>query len=83
MPHKRWKFNPGDLEDRARWAEFMAAYETMVTRTSTPHAPWFVVPSDSKPRRDAIAARLILGALEDMAPAYPDPGFRPGDFKVD
>lgn len=82
VPHKRWKFNPGDLEDRARWGDFMAAYETMIQRTSTPHAPWFVVPSDSKPRRDAVAARLILGALEDMDPRYPDPGFRARDYEI-
>ena len=81
-PHKRWKFNPGDLEDRKLWPDFMAAYETMVQRCSTPHAPWHVVPSDSKSRRNAICARLIRGALEDMAPEYPDPGFRIEDFEV-
>jgi len=81
-PHKRWKFNPGDLEDRAHWQDYMNAYETMLNRCSTEHAPWHVVPADSKPRRNAICARLIRGALEDMGPHYPDPGYRLADFDV-
>ncbi|MEO0983414.1 MAG: PPK2 family polyphosphate kinase [Pseudomonadota bacterium] len=75
-PHKRWKFNPSDLEDRALWFDFMGAYETAVDRCSTPHAPWYVVPSDSKTRRNAMVARLVRGALEDIAPDYPDPGWK-------
>lgn len=81
-PHKRWKFNPGDIEDRQLWPDFMGAYETMVQRCSTQHAPWHVVPADSKSRRNAICARLIHGALADMAPEYPDPGYRPQDFEI-
>jgi PPK2 family polyphosphate:nucleotide phosphotransferase len=80
--HKRWKFNPADLEDRAFWTEYMEAYEIMLNRCSTEHAPWHVVPADSKSRRNAICARLIRGALEDMAPQYPDPGYRLADFDV-
>jgi len=81
-PHKRWKFNPGDLEDRGLWREFKAAYETALTRCSTPHAPWYVVPADSRPRRNAMVARLVAGALMDMALDWPDPGHRPGDFEI-
>lgn len=81
-PHKRWKFNPGDLEDRKLWPDFMAAYETAVDKCSTRQAPWYVVPSDSRSRRNAMIARLVRGALEDMDPAYPDPGFRPDDFEI-
>ena len=81
-PHKRWKFNPGDLDDRKLWPEFMDAYETMVQRTSTPWAPWHVIPSDSRSRRGAIVSEIVRHTLEDMAPAYPDPGFRPGDFVI-
>lgn len=75
-PEKHWKFNLGDLDDRARWAEFQAAYDTMLTRCSTPHAPWRVVPSDKKWRRNAIIASVVRATLEDMAPACPplDPG---------
>ena len=81
-PDKRWKFNPGDLDDRALWPAFMEAYETAVSRCSTAHAPWYVIPSDKKKTRNAIIARLVRRTLEAMDPAYPDPGYRPGDFDI-
>lgn len=81
-PHKRWKFNPGDLVDRGHWDDFMKAYESMVERCSTDHAPWYVVPSDSKSRRNALVARLVRAELEDMAPKYPDPGYRLEDYDI-
>lgn len=82
VPEKRWKFNPGDLEDRKLWDQYQAAYETVLQRCSTTHAPWHVIPADSRSRRDAIAARLIRGELEAMKPVYPDPGYRPEQFEV-
>src|SRR5262249_15634555 len=66
VPEKRWKFNPSDLEDRKLWDQYQKAYETVLQRCSTEWAPWHIVPADSRSRRDAIAARLIRGALEDM-----------------
>lgn len=83
VPKKRWKFNPGDLEDRKLWDAYQAAYETMVQRCSTSHAPWHVVPADSRSRRDAIASRLIRAELEAMRPEYPDPGYRPEQYQID
>lgn len=82
VPSKRWKFNPGDLEDRKLWDQYQSAYETMLKRCSTAEAPWYVIPADSRSRRDAIAARLIRGELEAMRPVYPDPGYRPDQFDV-
>lgn len=81
-PHKQWKFNPADLEDRKRWPEFMAAYETAVNRCSTRHAPWYVVPSDSRTRRNAMIARLVRGALEDMKLEWPGAIHKPGDVEI-
>ena len=81
-PGKRWKFNPGDLDDRALWPEFMEAYEIMLRRTSTEHAPWYVVPADSRKARKAIIGSLVRDALERMDPQYPDPGYRPGDYHI-
>ncbi len=78
--HKRWKFNPGDLEDRKLWPDFMDAYETAVTRCSTDHAPWYIVPADSRTRRNAMIARIVRGALEDMQLAWPDPGHSLDEF---
>ena len=81
-PHKRWKFNPSDLDDRQLWDEFMKAYEIAVEKCSTEHAPWYVIPADSKSRRNAIIARLVRGALEDMNPVHPDPGYRLDQFEI-
>ncbi len=82
-PHKLWKFTPGDLEDRLLWKKYMKAYEIMVKRTSTTHSPWYVIPSDLRPTRNAIISSLIRQRLEDINPQYPDPGFRLGDFVID
>ena len=82
VPSKRWKFNPSDLEDRKFWDQYQDAYEVMLQRCSTAHAPWHVIPADSRSRRDAIAARLIRGELEAMKPAYPDPGYRLEQFEI-
>ena len=81
-PHKLWKFNPADLEDRKRWPEFMSAYETAVSRCSTRHAPWHVIPSDSRTRRNAMVARLVRGALEDMNLEWPGSKYKPGEFEI-
>lgn len=82
-PHKFWKFNPGDLEDRALWSDFMAAYETMVNRTSTEHAPWHVIPSDSRSTRGAIISSIVRQTLEDMGPEYPAAEYGPDDFLIE
>lgn len=81
--HKRWKFNPGDLEDRKLWPAFMDAYETMVNRCSTEHAPWHIVPADSRTRRNAMIARIVRGTLEGMDLSWPDPGNKLEDFDFD
>ena len=80
--HKLWKFNPADLEDRRMWPDFMAAYETAVERCSTEHAPWYIIPADSRTRRSALIARLVRGALEDMHLEWPDPGLNPADYEI-
>jgi PPK2 family polyphosphate:nucleotide phosphotransferase len=78
--HKLWKFNPGDLDDRSKWSEFMSAYELAIRRCSTRHAPWYVVPADSRTRRNAIIARIVRGALEEMDLSWKDPGYEPESF---
>ena len=82
-PDKRWKFNPGDLDDRALWPDFMDAYETMVQNTSTKHAPWHIIPSDSRKTRGAIISGIVRETLKKMNPQYPDPGYRPEQFEID
>jgi PPK2 family polyphosphate:nucleotide phosphotransferase len=79
----RWKFNPGDLDDRKLWNEYQAAYEIMLQRCSTAWAPWFVIPADRKWARNAAIAAIVRETLEAMAPQYPQPAWDPKDFKVD
>jgi PPK2 family polyphosphate:nucleotide phosphotransferase len=82
-PEKRWKFNPGDLEDRALWDDYMAAYETAVTRCSTAHAPWYVIPADRNWVRNAAISRIVRETLEEMNPQYPQPkDWDPAKIKV-
>jgi PPK2 family polyphosphate:nucleotide phosphotransferase len=78
--HKLWKFNPVDLDDRARWPQFMAAYQLALQRCSTRHAPWYIIPSDSRTRRNAAIARVVRGALEGMDLKWKDPGLKPESF---
>jgi polyphosphate kinase 2 (PPK2 family) len=82
-PKSRWKFDPGDLDDRKRWNEYQAAYEIMLDRCSTPWAPWYVIPANRKWARNAAIAAIVRETLETMRPAYPKPAWDPGDFKVD
>jgi polyphosphate kinase 2 (PPK2 family) len=70
-PTKRWKFRVGDLDDRARWHDFQAAYEDALTETSTKWAPWYVVPADRKWVRNVAVGRLMVDTLERMNPQYP------------
>jgi len=72
-PEKRWKFDPGDLETRKRFDDFIAAYERVLTATSTEWAPWHVVPADRNWVKSLATAELLLDALERIDPQLPDP----------
>ena len=72
---KRWKFNPGDLDERARWHDYQRAYESVLERTDIDAAPWYVVPSDRKWYRNWAVGRLLLETLTDLDPRLPDPTY--------
>ena len=72
-PTKRWKFRVGDLDERKLWPEYQAAAQEMLQRTSTEHAPWFVVPADHKWYRNWVVSRVLVDTLEAMDPKFPDP----------
>jgi PPK2 family polyphosphate:nucleotide phosphotransferase len=76
-PEKQWKFNPGDLEERKLWPEYMAAYEEALGRTSTEWAPWYVVPANRKWYRNLIIGTIIVDALKGLDMAYPKPDYDP------
>lgn len=71
-PTKNWKFEPGDLAERARWDQYTAAYAEMLERCSTPHAPWYIVPADKNKPRDWLVADLVVRTLQEMDPRYPE-----------
>jgi len=72
-PKKNWKFNLGDLDERDRWDDYMLAYEEAFRVTSSPWAPWYVVPSDDKHYQRWQVAKLINSALEDLELDFPRP----------
>ncbi len=72
-PAKRWKFRERDVDERARWADYLAAYETAIARCSTDAAPWYVVPADRKWYRNWAVARLLVEHLDALGLSYPEP----------
>jgi PPK2 family polyphosphate:nucleotide phosphotransferase len=70
-PTKRWKFNPGDLDDRARWDDYQEAYADVVDRCSTA-APWYVVPADRKWYRNWAVANILLAHLDGLDLTFPE-----------
>jgi PPK2 family polyphosphate:nucleotide phosphotransferase len=77
-PTKHWKFNPGDLGERARWADYQEAYEAALERCNSDLAPWYRIPADRKWYRDWAIASLLIEQLEDMKLTWPK-----GDFDVE
>jgi PPK2 family polyphosphate:nucleotide phosphotransferase len=70
-PAKRWKFAEGDLDERKRWPQYMAAYEEMLSKTSTTWAPWYIIPANRKWYRNLVISQIIVETLEGLAMSYP------------
>jgi PPK2 family polyphosphate:nucleotide phosphotransferase len=71
QPEKNWKFSAADAKERDYWKDYMDAYEDMIQRTATPHAPWYVVPADHKWFTRLVVAAAVVDALDEMNLAYP------------
>jgi PPK2 family polyphosphate:nucleotide phosphotransferase len=71
QPAKRWKFAMGDVAERALWDKYMAVYEEAIRATSRPHAPWYVVPADSKPFARLVVAAALIDALDRLGLEFP------------
>ena len=72
-PAKQWKFSTTDLAERELWDSYMAAYEAVLSKTSTAWAPWYVVPSDRKWYRDFVIGGVIVDALDRLGMTFPKP----------
>ena len=71
---KNWKFRLGDLDDRARWDDFQAAYQDALRETSRSCAPWYAIPADDKDYMRVAVARTLVETLERIDPKYPKLG---------
>lgn len=72
-PEKNWKFNSGDISERALWRDYMGAYEDALNATSRSHAPWYAIPADSKSYMRMVVAEIIVDTLKKMNLKYPTP----------
>lgn len=75
QPDKYWKYNPGDLEERKLWPAYQEAYQLVLDRTSTDHAPWYVMPCDKKWYSRLAVTELLIEALKKMDLSWPAPDF--------
>jgi PPK2 family polyphosphate:nucleotide phosphotransferase len=82
-PAKYWKFNPEDLADRARWSDFMKAYEEVIGKTSSEEAPWYIVPADRKWYRNLCVAQIMVETLKGLKMQYPAITWDPKTMKVE
>jgi PPK2 family polyphosphate:nucleotide phosphotransferase len=70
-PTRNWKFSKGDLDQRKLWDDYIAAYQDMLDKCSTEHAPWYVIPGNRKWFRNALVSQVVRETLEDMNPQLP------------
>ncbi len=82
-PLKQWKFDPNDLVQRKKWDEYQQAYQRAIVATDTDHAPWYVIPANSKTHRNLLISNLLLEILQDLQLSYPPPQADVSKIKVE
>ncbi|MGH8807310.1 MAG: PPK2 family polyphosphate kinase [Noviherbaspirillum sp.] len=82
-PTKHWKFDPKDLDERKYWNDYQRVYQQAIAATDADHAPWYVIPSDSKIQRNLVIASIVLETMEDMKLAFPPPKPELTNLKVE
>jgi PPK2 family polyphosphate:nucleotide phosphotransferase len=70
-PSRNWKFNPGDVNERERWPDYMRAFEDALNETSRPWAPWYAIPADNKPYMRLQVARIVRETLQNLGVDFP------------
>jgi PPK2 family polyphosphate:nucleotide phosphotransferase len=71
VPEKKWKFSMNDIAERARWDEYMSAFEDAITQTSKRDAPWYIVPADHRWVSSSVVAELVVAKLKSLKLRYP------------
>ncbi|MBO0930918.1 PPK2 family polyphosphate kinase [Fibrella aquatilis] len=69
---KQWKLSDDDLKEREHWPDYMTAYEAAINATATPHAPWYVIPSDDRDNQQLIIATIMAEILESLPVTFPE-----------
>lgn len=82
-PAKHWKFEPGDLVERKRWDDYQKAYDDVLEKCSTDHAPWYIIPGEKRWYRDLLVAKILVKTLDKMDLKYPDPKFDPAAIVIE
>ena len=72
-PAKHWKISEADYKERSFWGKYVKAYEDALSKCSTEHAPWFIIPANHKWFRNLAIARIVVEHLESLKMAYPKP----------
>lgn len=70
-PHKIWKFSKRDLEERKLWSQYQAAFQTVLEKTSTDYAPWYIIPANRKWYRNLVISTIIINHLKSLNMRYP------------
>ena len=82
-PEKQWKFDEGDIVQRKKWDDYQRAYERAMVATDADHAPWYVIPADSKTHRNLLISTLLLEIMEGLKLSYPEPDPRLTKLKIE
>ena len=68
---KNWKFSEGDIKEREHWDDYQKAFQETLTVTSTPIAPWYVIPADKKWYARLAVSEIIVNKLKELKLTYP------------
>jgi PPK2 family polyphosphate:nucleotide phosphotransferase len=82
-PTRRWKFSMGDLEERKRWDDYERAFDEALSKTSTPWAPWYVIPANHKWFRNLAVASILADTIAALKPTYPPEPDLPANLVID
>ena len=82
-PEKQWKFDHNDVVQREKWDQYMDAYERAIEATDADHAPWYIIPADSKVHRNLLVSSVLLEVMQSLKMAYPEPDPRLTGMKVE
>ena len=83
IPEKRWKFSSGDLKERLLWDDYIKAYEDVLSKTSTKHAPWYIIPANRNWYRNWLIGSILVDTLKSLNMKYPEPEGDLSNIKIE